>query len=75
MSIYLRQCLARRARETHTLKRIKDQMDAHTRIRMVWRLTVNSLVNGHIEEALDLGGVKVHCDDVVYACSLEHVCH
>ena len=31
------------------------------------------VVNGHIEEALDLAGVQVHGDDVVAAGRLQHV--
>lgn len=33
------------------------------------------VVDGHVEEALDLTGVQVHCDDVVAAGGLQHVCH
>lgn len=33
------------------------------------------VVHGHIEEALNLAGVEVHCDDVVATGSLKHVCH
>ena len=33
------------------------------------------VVHGHIEEALDLTGVQVHCDYVVAAGGLQHVCH
>lgn len=33
------------------------------------------VIDGNVEEALDLAGVEVHGDDVVATSSLEHVCH
>lgn len=33
------------------------------------------VVDGEVKEALDLGGVEVHGDNVVGACDREHVCH
>lgn len=33
------------------------------------------IVNGHVEESLDLAGVQVHGDDVVAAGCLQHVGH
>lgn len=34
----------------------------------------DSLVDWHVEEALDLAGVQVHGDDMVAAGTLQHVC-
>ena len=33
------------------------------------------IINGDIEEPLNLTGVKIHCDDVVATGGLKHVCH
>lgn len=33
------------------------------------------VVDGHVEEALDLAGVEIHGDDMVAASSLKHVGH
>ena len=33
------------------------------------------VVNGHIEESLNLTCVKIHRDHVVATCCLQHVCH
>lgn len=38
------------------------------------RLSIQ-VIDGNVEEALDLAGVEVHGDDVVATSSLEHVCH
>lgn len=33
------------------------------------------IVDGNVEEPLNLAGMEVHCDDVVTSCRLQHICH